>query len=362
MNVKRKNPFKLFLAALFVIVAYFALFPYPLGKELVPKPDWALSIGADAAPAAAAAERQAESFAPFQLAGTFGYVDGDGGLVFKGNPLFRVALTDAGFINFTRIGSTWIFQDIRGNRVFSFSGNGYPVLSRGAERLFTISTDLTGIREYDTDGEPLWSRDFPSLITCLSMQSDYVLAGLLNGSLQLVGRAGEELVDYAPSGSRIPVIFGCAVSMDGRRIAAVSGVDGQFLSVLERQGSDFRPVSHIPLDSDFRSEIRMEFSPDGRYLVLEGSGSAVVYDCASRRIFTTSLSAGLAGFTFLQKSGSTAFCAWNGSRAELVISKPFANPFFRESFPAGSVYIGEIDGAILLGIDTTLARIDLEEM
>ena len=359
MNVKRKNPFRLILAALFVIVAYFILFPYPLGKELVPKPDWALSIGADAVPAAA---RNAESFAPFQLAGTFGYVDGDGGLVFKGNPLFRVALTDAGFINFTRIGSTWIFQDIRGNRVFSFSGNGYPVLSRGAERLFTISTDLTGIREYDTDGEPLWSRDFPSLITCLSMQSDYVLAGLLNGSLQLVGRAGEELVDYAPSGSRIPVIFGCAVSMDGRRIAAVSGVDGQFLSVLERQGSDFRPVSLIPLDSDFRSEIRMEFSPDGRYLVLEGSGSAVVYDCASRRIFTTSLSAGLAGFTFLQKSGSTAFCAWNGSRAELVISKPFANPFFRESFPAGSVYIGEIDGAILLGIDTTLARIDLEEM
>jgi hypothetical protein len=362
VNVKRKNPFKLILAAFFIIVAYFAFFPYPLGKELVPKPVWALDTGTYSGPTAGTGELTAENTAPFQLAGVFGYVERDGALIYKGNPLFRVALTDAGFINFARIGTTWIFQDIMGGRVFSFSGSGYPVLSRDGGRILTISTDLTGVREYDRGGEISWSRDFPSLITSLSVEPDYVLAGLLNGSLELIGRSGDALAEYTAAGSRISVILGCAVSGDGERVAAVAGVDGQFLIVLERQGTDYVPVSRIRLESDFRREIRMEFSPDNKYLAIEGSGSVHLYDCDTRRFFTIPLSGGLSGYAFLRDRESTAFLAGNGNRRELVMSKPFADPFFRETFSAGNVFIGALDDSVLLGIDAMLLRIDLEEM
>ncbi len=359
MNAKRNSPFKLILAALSVIVAYFLLFPYPMGRETVPAQGWALETGGQ--PADAAELREEGTAAPFRLGNEFGYVSGDGRLLYRANPLFQVALTDAGFINFARMGSTWFFQNTRGERVFSFSGSGYPLLGPGARRIFTVSADLTGMREYDANGEPLWSRDFPSLITCLSVRPDHLLVGLLDGSLELVGGKGEKLADCAPGGSRIPVILGCAVSEDGRRFAAVSGVDGQLLVVWEKKGPDYREAARIPLDSDFRREARMEFSPDGSYLIVEGPSSANLYDSSSRRMSSVPLSGSLEGFAFL-RDGACAFIAGAGSARELVICRPFSPPLLRETFRAGAVSLGAVEGAALLGADGVLLRIDLKEM
>jgi hypothetical protein len=360
VNGKRKNPFGIICAALLLMVLYFFLFPYPLGRERVARPAWALDIAGAAGDPAEKAAGVKTAF--FQLGGSFGFVDSDGSLLYKDAPLFRVALTDAGFINFTRMGSTWIFQDIRGERIFSFTGSGYPMMSRDAERVFTATTDLTGIREYDRGGELLWSRDFPSLITCVSLGRDGVLVGMMNVTLQLLGRSGEVLADQTPAGSRISVILGCAQSEDGASIAAVSGVGGQYLTVLEKQGSSYHQVSRVLLGSDFRREVRIAFSPDGTYCAVEGSRAVQLYDCSSRRLLAMPLNGGLDGMAFLPDRGSAAFLSGAGGRGELVLTLPFGVPFYRESFPSRSAYLGEIDGAVLLGIDTMLIRIDVEEM
>ncbi len=356
-GIRKKRPIRVFLLSVLVIILYFALFPYPLGRELVAKPVWA--VDASSSPEAGAEEGQT---APFQLGGTFGYVTGDGRILYTARPLFRVALTDAGFINFSRLGTTWVFQDRRGEKKFAFSGQGYPLLSRDAGRLFTVKTDTTGLSELDSSGDVLWSKDFPCLVTSISIESDFLLLGLLNGALQLVDRHGGVTAEYDLRASRIPVILGCSISPDGSLAAAVSGIDPQYLMVLEIQGTSARLLSQIPLSSDFRREVRIAFSPDGRYLVFEGAGSAELYDPASHAVSSLPLPGGLQAFSFMPERDAAAFIGGTPAQRELLIVKPFASVISHESFPAGSVCLGRIGAGILLGIDHLLLRVDLEEM
>ena len=341
------------------------------------KPAWVVALpasgaaGGSASGPAAAGPSAAEmppgaaasaATAAFQLGGTFGYINSDGGLLHVEKTLFRVTLAESGYINYTRLGTDWLLQNRNGKRVLSFSGHGYPLLSVDGNRIFNVKTDLTGIIEVDKAGEALWDRDFPSMMTSISVRGDSALVGLLNGTLLLLGRQGSPLFEYSPGESRIPVILGDAVSGDGALLAAVSGIEPQRLTVLRRGGSTFTRLSKTALSSDIRREVRMSFSPDSRFLVFEGESSAGLFDPASRRLSWVPLRGGVAGMSFPGRGQYAAIAARDGPLAELCIVAPFTAPILRESFPAHELYLGEVDGQLLVGIDDQLLRIDVEVM
>ena len=142
--------------------------------------------------------------APFQLGALFGYVQSNGNVLHAENTLFRVTLSEAGFVNYTRLGTDWIMDDPRGTRLFHFSGRGYPLLSPDGQRIFNIKTDLTGLIEMNRAGDAIWDRDFPSLMTSISLQPDTLLVGLLNGSLLLLNRQGSPVFELSPDGKPHP--------------------------------------------------------------------------------------------------------------------------------------------------------------
>ena len=356
---RKKRPARVFFVALLVTLLYFIIFPYPLGREIVVKPAWAVALPASGA-ASGAAAAASQATATFQLGGTFGYISGNGNLLRVERTLFRVTLAEAGYINYTRLGTDWLLQNRNGRRVLSFSGHGYPLLSGDGNRIFNIKTDLTGIIEMDKAGEALWDRDFPSMMTSISVRGQSLLVGLLNGTLLLLGRQGSPLFEYSPGESRIPVILGDAVSEDGTLLAAVSGIDPQYVTVLRRGGATFARLSKTSLSSDFRREVRMSFSPDSRFLAFEGERSAGLYDPASRRLSWVSLRGSVAGMSFPGRGQYAAIAARDGPLVELCIVAPFTAPILRESFPAHELYLGEVDGQLLVGIDGRLLRIDVE--
>ncbi len=343
---RKKRPVRSVLTALLSIVVYFLLFPYPLGRERVAVPRWAVAIPSADGPVAdsSAAGRSAASgptLASFQLGSRFGYVQADGFVPFTGTVRYRVALSSRGFVNFTRLGTDWIVRDPSGRHLSSFSGSGYPLLSPDGGRIFTVKSDLSGLEERDGAGEPLWNRDFPTLMTCLSVQGDLLLVGLLDGTVHLLNRQGSPVFEYAPGGSRIPVVVGCAVSPDGSRIAAVSGIDPQFLTVLSRQAGGYSPVEKMALPQSFRRELRVGFSPDSRLLFVEGRGSAGLVDAAGGRLRWVALPGTLAGALFSGSGREAAFVSRDGATARLVI-QPFAGTAVcREEFPGAGAFRGE---------------------
>ncbi|MGA2976084.1 MAG: hypothetical protein ABSF77_12305 [Spirochaetia bacterium] len=357
--VKKKRPLSVFFAALIIILFYFLLFPYPLGKDLVARPVWAVPVPKTPVAAPAGAPGPA---APFQLGDTFGYVSAEGAVVYAARTLFRVALSDAGFVNYTRLGTDWIVQSPGGGRILSFSGNGYPLLSPEGDRIFNVKSDLSGLIELDSSGETLWSRDFPAMMTSISLHGDSLLVGLLNGTLVLLNRKGYPVLEYAPAGSRIPVIVGDAVSADGSLIASISGIDPQYLTVIRRRAAGQTALARLVLSSDFRREARMAFSPDARFLLFETEQGAGLFDPGSRRTSWVMLRGALSGMAFAAAGRYAALSAQDGARAELAIIDPFNRPLYRESFAARELTLGSVGNQILIAWEGWLLRVNVEEL
>ena len=357
---RKKRPARVFLAAVFVIIAYFTLFPYPLHKEIVAHPAWAVAVAAAAAQPSAP---DLASVAPFQLGDSFGYVAKDGTVLSSGRTLFRVTLSQSGFVNYTRLGTDWLLQDPTGRRLTSFSGVGYPLLSPDGSRLFNVKTDLSGIMELDKNGGVLWDRDFPALITSASISADSLLVGLLNGTLVLLNREGSPVFTRSLKGSRIGVVMGAAIAPNGSMIAGVSGIDPQYLTVLRRREAGFEQVAARPLRSDFRREVRLAFSPDSRFLAFEDASGGGLFDPAGGAISTVTLPGELAGLAFPAHGRCAAFLARSSEgNAELAIVAPFSAPLYREEFPSADVFLGSVDGQLLMGWNGRLLRIDIEEL
>ena len=364
ISVKKMRPARVLFVALGVILLYFILFPYPLGRERVARAAWAVQLPALGKGTSLEDSTTSDGSAPasFSLGDRFGYVEPDGRLLHIEKVLFRVALSDAGFINYTRLGTDWIMYDPHGKRLLSVSGSGYPLLSPDGGRLFNVATDLSGIIELDAEGETLWSREFPGMMTSVSVHGDSLLVGLLNGTLLLLNREGSVVFEHSPAGSRVPVILGDAISVDSSLIACVSGIDPQYCTVFRRHGSTYVAVSKTLLASDFRREVRMTFAPDSRLLVLEGERSAGILDAARRVQSLLPLSGALAGVSFPGHGLCTALVAHDGSRGDLQIVAPFSAPVLRESFAARELSVGTVGGQLLLGIDGQLVRIDIEAL
>ena len=203
--MKKRRPLRGVLAALPLIVAYFLLFPYPLGREVVLRARWRVALPAEGAAVASPARTGAGSAAetaPFQLGDLYGFVSPDGELASLARTPFRVALSRRGSVAYARIGGTWVLDGPSGQPLASFSGDGYPLLSPEGDRIFLVKTDLTGLSELGESGETAWTRDFPSLLTSVAIAGDWLAAGLLNGSVALVDRQGAVVFEAAPAGSR----------------------------------------------------------------------------------------------------------------------------------------------------------------
>jgi hypothetical protein len=360
-SVTKKRPAALFFTALAFILLYFILFPYPLGKELVARPAWAVqATGADTP--SAPASGPAASVAPFQSGDRFGYVRADGRITYSDAVLYRVALSDRGFVNYTRLGTDWIMRGPDGKRLLNFSGDGYPFLSPEGDRLFIVKSDLSGLIELDANGDALWSRDFPSMITSVSLGSSALLVGLLNGSLVLLNGEGYPVREQVPEPGRIPVVLGCAVSADGALAACISGIDPQSLTVLRRQGDAHAVIARRVLTSDFRREARMRFAPDARFLVYETERGAGLFDTGSRRTESAVMRGTLRGIGFAAGGRCAVLASGNGVSAEIGILSPFAQPVCRQTFTAHEIALGGIDGQLLISCDGWLLRVDIEAL
>ena len=355
---RKKRPARVFLVALIVIVLYFILFPYPLGREIVAVPVWAAAVP----PAGTSGAPQGSSPAPFRLGDVFGFASGDGSFLHVEKTLYQVALARHSFINYSRLGTDWILENEKGGRVLSFSGFGYPMLSGDGGRVFIVKSDLSGLVEVDRNGDPAWIRDFPGMITSLSIQKERLLVGLLNGSLLVLDEKGVPVFQSAPGGSRIPAIFGVALSPDGATLASISGIDPQYLTVLRREGSSYTGVARTILGTDFRREARMQFSSDSRYLLFEEKNATGLFDPESRQLDSIDLRGTLAGAAFPGRGKYAALASQDGGVVHLKILSPFTSPILSESFPAKQFFLGDIDGQLLLGLDGRLLRIDLEAL
>ncbi len=344
--------------AVFAGIVYFLVCAFPLRRQFALAPVWARDLAA-APQAPGASPAPGKTAHPFRMGSGFGYFDEGGTILFAAPAPYGVAMAGDGFAAYDRLSSGFVVRSPSGAELSKSSLPGYPFFAAG--RRFVLAPDQCGVAELAPDGSARWRRQFGSVITAFGAGASLAAFGLMDGSLVGIGPGGEELLSFAPSGSRLPGIFGAAVSPDGNLVAAVSGLDKQRLVVLEKRSSAYRVTYHRWLESDFRRPVAMDFSGDGKRLVYEAPRGVAVYDRDARmESLIAAEPYGRLGER-LEGSRMLLLLAGRGLDKRLVCASPEDRRLVDLPIRAADAFLESSGRSLFLGMDAELVRLDLRE-
>ncbi len=169
-----------------------------------------------------------------------------------------------------------------GNPRRSIDTVGIPFISGG--RQFLIRQDQSGVLEFNETGRILWEKEFSSIMTCFAATRNLIVAGSLDGRILALGNEGQTLLDMIPGESRIPVVYGLAISENNSRIAVIFGLYPQIVMILEKRKDSYRELFRLPLNLELRRQIPCSFLDGGDVLVFERSGGVAILDVRKKAL------------------------------------------------------------------------------
>jgi hypothetical protein len=362
VDAKRRPRILPFAAAL--VIAYLVFAPNRAGREVVVRPAWSRSttLPGTTAPAKGAIHA-------FRVGGSFGYVDA-GGTIARLERVFEdVAVSDAHSVNYSRGDGALQVRSPDGSIAATLAAAGWPLVSDLiGDAVLIFSPDLLGLAECGPDGAVRWARDFGSLITCFApappgKRAARCAVGTLDGTFRILGVDGVEIFRAASAGSRIAGAYGCAVSGDGRHVAAVLGLDPQRLVVIDSSGGAFREVWSSRLPTEIRAERIMCYSGDARYLVLDGGAGLLVEDSRGRRSWSIPARGILWAAVAVGGGVMAVLRDGDGAEEALFVVLPdlvLARATLRG--PVGSPTLTAHEGFALHGAGQALARVDVARL
>ncbi|MDA3851179.1 MAG: hypothetical protein PF447_07870 [Spirochaetaceae bacterium] len=141
-----------------------------------------------------------------------------------------------------------------------------PVLQ--GDDLFSIDP-YRQLTLWSSQGESLYSIEFPMLLTAYDFREDYFFGGFINGEVSLY-KEDRLIQNIRPGGSRIQAIYGLAIGgADASLFGLISGLDPQRILIYEKKSQEYRPVFHDNLEGEFRRPVIMGYSQRGNYFYYE---------------------------------------------------------------------------------------------
>lgn len=340
---------------LILLPLYLLLSAQPSGKESFLRPVWARELTTSTVRATGSEN----PVFPFRAGERFGYADLEANVCYIDAVLHNLSLSDTGFINYGRVPDHIVFMDTRGEFRYSIKSYGYPLTDSSGRYLYSINTDLSGLKRLNGEGELLWSLAFSSPITSIAFHEDECALGLMEGALVFVGADGQPLDEHRPEGSRMAVVLGTDITSDGSQIALISGIDPQKLTLLRRQGQQLVVQNTLKLSSDFRREVMLQFDPQGRYLHFEAEGGLGVLDI-NNEIVVSIPALGVMKYLDCGNEFSAASFQ-NESGSLLVVFRPQGTVMLSRKLEARQLYVKILENSLILGLEGFLLRSDLVE-
>ena len=203
-----------------------------------------------------------------------GFLNDNGVPVFTEAVRYGAAVSSMGSINYDSISSRLVLKDASGGISALMDTRGYPFFS--GKRLFVLSTDRLSLKEFSRDGDLIWARSFPSMVTTCSADNARVLVGSLNGDFQFIDRNGEAYLEYRPEGGRISAAYGSALDSSGVASLLVAGADPQTAYLLEEHGGELQERLVLPLKSDLRRNLQASYILESLFSLEQENGLLIV--------------------------------------------------------------------------------------
>jgi hypothetical protein len=347
----------IFWCVLFVFYALFAAFPVP--KETVLSSKWLLSLDTSY-PASAEEAKKQSGFFPFQLENRFGYVSPEGIFTIQREKKEYALLSPARWAEFSGESESIAIKNPFDETEFTIeSPSGYPFFLD--KKVFLMHREQNTISRLDDAGKPLWKYDFAAPLTCVDAASDILVAGLLDGTIEIIGGDGRRRDVSKPSGSRLAAIYGCAVSQNGGKIAVISGRDDQRFLLIELVGGIWRITYHEFLGDGFNRPVRVTFINGERFVAFEREGGVGVYDTA-RRVSVTAPVAGRILSIDSDGSGGLIFvlAAEKEERKKIIVLDNSARVLISAPFQSAGGFLDRRGNELYLGGGRVLAAFSIE--
>ena len=357
---KKKGRKHLYFLGFLVFIIYVFAAARPVPEETILVPLWLISLESNNTVNFTINSREEGEIIPFRLGNRFGYIENNGQII-----LNRIQQEE----NLSFSPHIWseyeaLPSDIEVynpyNHLLMTINNplGYPLFLDN--RAFLLGSEQSSLSALDSQGNILWTYDFPAPITCIDAASGFVLAGTLDGGVELLNDQGiQAFPSFEPGGSRLSVILGCAISSDASRLAVISGIDNQRFLLMEKSGETYRVIYHEYLSTGFRRAVHVRFIDNDSRVVFEREGGIGIYDTNSRNSVTVALEGeikamdtGEDGYFFVINSHGGNLMSLVGLRlpGTVVLNTPFRSE---------NIFLDRQNSRLFLGGDLNLASFEL---
>lgn len=349
---RERRFFLLYLSiAVFFVVFYLVLFPRPLPAELTLVPAKATPL----------TEVTSSKLSPqgsfFTLGNWEGYWGADGNLE-RAEPRRPQASASGDFLTWYDAAHNQTVVEGRQGVQFTVAGEAYPFWSQ--DRLFALDENRLGLKAFNDQGRPLWTKHFSSLITAVDSSKNLTVVGTLDGKVEVFNNKGESAGGFQPGGSRLPVIYNVAIAPQEKSILVLAGVDPKRFLVLERGGSDFRPVFHKALKETRPWPTPLGFLGAGNVSYYETDRGLAFLDPRSpdHEVVLPVSGSPLAVET-LPGGKLVAFVQNEGTRSTLRVASTTGSSLLTLPFASGDLLLKRQGNSLFLGVDQTLLRLEV---
>ena len=352
MKINDTN-FPLIPVLLIFILAYIFLAVRPLEKKLDLKPEWTISVSEQTAEP----NGDSRKLFAFKTETAMGYYTPDGKIV-SFIPLEKKSTISADFWTvYDRDAENTPFFTPQNVQSGTLDKAGFPFFT--ANGLFVFHPGGASFSCHDTQGKTLWVHENYAPITAFDSSSAGCAAGYADGNLICLDKEGNVCADFYPGGSDTQIIFGAALSENGKYCASVSGLHKQRIVVVEIENDNTKIIYHEYLKDEFTEQTLVDFSSDGKYAFFNTKSGLISVLINERRSFFIPFKGKILNiaefgsddiFYVLDKKDSTY-------TVTVLCSGRYNKGSF--SFEASSAFLQAGSGSVYVGRDNRISKMSL---
>ncbi len=348
MKKKRKK-----ISVLFFLIIYIFLAPEYENNSIKFSPVWVLNA---LKPEQGDAEKN--SLIPFRLGEVFGYFDRSGKTSFIDRVFYNTAQNKKYFINYTSVTENLVVNKNDRTFVSNLKTAGYPYFID--DRLFVISANSKKISEWSIEGENIFSYENESEIISSDANIDTYIAGFVDGSVIITDKDRKIEKLMKPELSRINAVYGLAISGDSDLIAMITGLDPQYMIIMEKKHNQYSRIYTYQFNNNLRHSRYITFSDDNRYLFFESENIFYCYDFLTKSLSNTPLEGKIIAVHYLSDSGFSAVKTEGpAGQSYFYLIYPDGSILYRNKSKSGNVFMTGSGGRFYFGTGNFIYSVDI---
>ena len=195
---------------------------------------------------------------PYKLSQTIGYFTPDGKIVSSIPYPSKASISENYYATYAENNKNAKVYNNKNSFVTNLNFAGFPFFDE--DRLYVFLPGGCSFIQCNSNGEQMWRYEYFSPVTAFSSSKGGTASGFADGTICTFDEKGNIKNQFAPGGSRIPVILGIDISDDGEMTATICGQEKQRFVLSKKDGEHNKIIFHEYLENDQSHQVLVKFN------------------------------------------------------------------------------------------------------